>query len=169
MVSRAFGDAAVDEAVLFIVDTAVRDATSLAAAGAALEPDVDAGPLDAITPVRPFLRWDPVKPPVVVARHGFTPGESLRQLVVRSEVDQDPETLEVHVGSVAAYAADHASLGYRPQSERHLAPPKTSQSEAELHGAFDRAIGSTRHADHVRMLGIALREAGTLFDVEVRG
>jgi hypothetical protein len=167
VVSRAFGDAAVDEAVPFIVDTAVRDATSLAAAGAALELDVEAGPLDAITPLRPFLRWDPVKPPVVVARHGFTPGESLRQLVVRSEVTQDPETLEIHVGSVAAYAADHANFGYRPQSERHLAPSKTSQSEAELHGAFDRAIGSTRHADHVRMLGIALREAGTLFDVEV--
>ena len=49
--------------------------------------------------------------------------------------------------------ADHPRLGYRGASERHLAPPKTSQSEAELHGAFDDAIGSTDPADHQKLLG----------------
>ena len=59
-------------------------------------------------------------------------------------------------------------LGYRetPASATSLRP-KTSQSEAELHGAFDEAIGSTDPADHAKLLAVALREAGTLFDVDV--
>jgi hypothetical protein len=166
-VTRAFGDAVVEESAPFIVDTAVRDADALAAAEILPGADVESVPLDVITPLRPFLRWDPVRPPAVVARHAFTTGESLRRLVVRSGVTQDPDTLEIHVSTTRAYAEEHADLGYRARSERHLAPPKTSQSEAELHGAFDEAIGSARTADQRRMLGVALREAGSLFDVDV--
>ena len=46
-------------------------------------------------------------------------------------------------------------------------PPKFSQSEAELHGKFDEAISSTDPAEHRRALGMALRESGTLFDIDV--
>ena len=167
VVTRAFADVAADEGAPFIVDTALRDAAAIATAGLVPELDVDGPALQAITPLRPFLRWDPVQPPAIVARHRFTTGESLRQLVVRSGVTQDPDTLEISVNTPRAFALQHQALGYRQRSERHLAPPKTSQSEAELHGAFDEAIGSTRGADHRRLLAVALRESGTFFDLQV--
>ncbi len=168
LVARAFGDAVVNEAEPFITDTAVLDPGALARAalpgvGGIAAPQL----LDVITQLRPFLRWDPVQPPAVVARHRLTSGESLRQLVIRSGVTQDLETLEITVEPPDVYAAAHGALGYRGTSERHLVPPKTSQSEAELHGAFDDAIGSNDPADHVALLAVALRESGTLFDVDV--
>jgi hypothetical protein len=169
LVARAFADAAVDETKPFIADTALRDPELLARAIALPAAEELAPPqlLNLITPLRPFLRWEPVQPPTVVARHRFSSGESLRQLVLRSGVAQDLKTLEITVEPPTAYAADHTALGYRAACERHLAPPKTSQSEAELHGAFDEAIGSTDPADHAKLLAVALREAGTLFDVDV--
>ena len=169
LVARAFADAAVDEAQPFIADTAVRDPEHLAHA-IALPELVGVEPaelLDLISPLKPFLRWDPSQPPAVVARHRFSAGESLRQLVVRSGVTQDLDTLEITVEPPAPYAASHVALGYRGASERHLAPPKTSQSEAELHGAFDEAIGSNDPQAQAKLLAVAIREAGTFFDEEV--
>jgi hypothetical protein len=169
LVARAFNDAVVDETQPFIADTALRD-PELVARAILLPELVGIAPLellDVVTPLRPFLRWEPVQPPAVVARHRFSSGESLRQLVIRSGVTQDLATLEITVEQPASYAAAHAALGYRGSGERHLAPPKTSQSEAELHGAFDEAIGSNDPADHTKLLAVALREAGTLFDVDV--
>ena len=52
-VSRAFGDAAVDESGPFIVDTRVRDAAALAAAGIMPGTNSDEAPLDVITALRP--------------------------------------------------------------------------------------------------------------------
>ena len=122
---------------------------------------------DTVSPLRPFLRWDPVAPPAVVAKHRFSAGESLRQIVVRSGVVQDLDTLAITVTAPADYAADHGAFGYRERSERHLAPPKTSQVEAELWGEFDDAIGSTDPAVHRQFAAIALREAGSFFDLAV--
>jgi hypothetical protein len=169
LVACAFADTAVDEAHPFIADTAVRDPELLAhAVGLPGLVGVEPGQLlDVITPLRPFLRWDPVQPPALVTKHRFSSGESLRQLVVRSGVTQDLDTLEITIESPASYASDHANLGYREASERHLAPPKTSQSEAELHGAFDEAIGSNDPLDHSTLLAVAIREAGTFFDIDV--
>ena len=104
---------------------------------------------------------------MVVARHELSTGESLRQVVVRSGVEQNLQTLEITVTPPSAYAEEHEDLGYRASSERHLVPPKTSQSEAELHGAFDTAIGSSNANRHKVMLAVALRESGTLFDMAV--
>ena len=43
-----------------------------------------------------------------------------------------------HAAATAyAAAASRLDLGYGASSERHLAPPKTSQVQAELHGMFD--------------------------------
>ena len=142
------------------------------------DPEITAGGIDVfekldprlaltVTELRPFLRWEPVQPPTVVARHGNSAGESLLQLVIRSGVTQDPDTLEIEVVAPEQYAADHPGHKYRPKSERHLVPPKSSQNESELHGAFDDAIGSLDPADHKKLLAIAVREAGTLFDVDV--
>ncbi|GAB2599263.1 hypothetical protein [Pseudactinotalea suaedae] len=84
----------------------------------------------------PFLRWSPVPAPVLVPRRELTLGESLGRLVIR-----EGET-----------------------SERHVAPAKTSQLEAEQHGMFDAAIGSSDPDVQRTVFGWALRERGTLLD-----
>jgi hypothetical protein len=182
VVSRAFADLVADETQPLVAATARIDtravAASIAHAGLGRAPGLGRRPgtgdqgdvaaeVDAVSPLVPFLRWDPIQPPAIVASHAYTAGESLRQVVIRSGVTQDPDTLEITVTSPGHYAAGHAALGYRATAERHLAPPKTSQSEAELHGAFDDAIGSTDPDDHRRLLAVALRENGSLFDVDV--
>ena len=116
--------------------------------------------LKTVTALRPFLRWEPVPPPAVVPLKAYTEAESLRVLVVRSGVSQDPTTLAVTVTSPIA------------SSQRHLAPPKTSQVQAELHGVFDAGIDTTTlaaAAEQARreMLAIALREDGSFFDLQV--
>jgi hypothetical protein len=105
-----------------------------------LDPSVDGH----ASPPLVYTRFEPVAAPVVVLRSAatspidlarlpvgaLTEGESVEHLVIRSE----PGT------TAAAYAAAHASDGLAPYtatSERHLAPPKTSQKMAETHGAFD--------------------------------
>ena len=121
--------------------------------------------INVVTKPRPFLRWDPVLPPTVVPRHPYSAGESLLTLVVRSGVEVADGS--VTVTEPGAYAAAHPGQGWRATSERHLAPPKTSELEAELHGRFDFAIGSSDPAKHRQALGIALRESGTLLDTTV--
>ncbi len=181
LVAEAVAGAVADPDQPFIADTAQRTASALSrlvASHAALQPiagwaDAITRALDTVTPLRPFLRWDPVPNPAVVARRRFTEGESLRVLVVRSGVTQDLDTLAITVTPPEAYASEVTAahpalhLGYFASSDRHLAPPKTSQVQAELHGTFDDAIGSTDPADHQRLLGVALRENGSFLDLDV--
>lgn len=102
------------------------------------QPNADPKPPedDTTTDLVPFLRWHPVPPPTLVARHELTPGESLQRLVIREETT----------------------------SERHVAPAKTTQLEAELHSKLDDAIGSTDPAAQRTAYAISLRERGTLLD-----
>jgi hypothetical protein len=154
----------------FIVDPAVRAPSALEAVVASHVNFADTVPrsLETLTPLRPFLRWDPVASPAVVPVRRYTEGESVRVLVVRSGVTQDPKTLEITVTPPDEYAASvPAALGYTEQSERHLAPPKTTQVQAELHGMFDEAIGSPNPTDHQRLLGIALLENGSFLDLDI--
>jgi hypothetical protein len=126
--------------------------------------------LKTVSELRPYLRWDPVPPPTLVARARYSEGESQRVLVIRSGVDQDPDTLEVAVTEPEAYltavtAADPATA-FASSSQRHLVPPKTSQLQAEQHEAFDQLIAQA--PDGVRRaLAAALRENGTLYDLDV--
>ncbi len=122
--------------------------------------------LDTVTAPQPFLRWAPVAHPVVVARRRFTEGESLHHVVIRSRVTEaeDGQLVVEPWVEKADRPGDH---GYRAQSERHLVPPKTTQSEAERHGRFDFAIGSQDKVQHQRAFQMALRESGTLLDVDV--
>ena len=166
LVGRAFDEMILDVDTPLLVEP-VRVDPAVIAGAIDIVPELTPKDTLAVTELRPFLRWEPVQPPAVVARHANSPGESLLQLVIRSGVVQDPETLEVTVIPPDQYAADHPGHMYRGRAERHLVPPKTSQSESELHGAFDKAIGSTDPADHKKLLAIAVREAGTLFDVNV--
>ncbi|MFT3798821.1 hypothetical protein [Microbacterium sp.] len=135
----------------------------------AVTPDLAAYALRTVTPPRPFLRWDPVPVPVVVPLGAYTEGESLRVVVVRSGVTQDADTLEVTTQSPAEYAAAVAATAplYAQNAQRHVAPPKTSQNQAELHGVFDAGIDEGTADARTRMLAWALRESGTFFDQSV--
>jgi hypothetical protein len=166
LVERAFEELILDGDSPFLIEPVKFD-PAVIAGGIDVVPELDPKSALAVTELRPFLRWEPVQPPTVVARHSNSAGESLLQLVIRSGVIQDPETLEIEVIPPDQYAAEHAGHNYRAKSERHLVPPKTSQYESELHGAFDAAIGSLNAADHKKLLAIAVREAGTLFDVDM--
>jgi hypothetical protein len=71
----------------------------------------------------PYLRYEPVAAPAVVLRHALgpvtTPGESGDRIVIRSNYN-------THVAAV---------------SERHIAPPKTTETMAETHGMLDTSAG----------------------------
>ena len=140
------------------------------ASGLALDRDDLAGPIGAaealaVSAELPFVRWQPVPPPAIVPRRLFTEGESNQVLVIRSWVSQDPSSLVVTSGTPADYAA--ANAGRDATCERHLVPPKTSQLEAEEHGAFDAAIASPDAPARNLWLHAAIRESGTLFDLDV--
>ena len=129
---------------------------------------------DTVTPLRPLLRWHPLDPPAVVPRRAYAEGESVRHLVIRSgvEVVNDPEagdtiTVVDPTTYAAQVAASHPEIVYHDTCERHLAPPKASLPDAELHGRFDKAIGSNDPVDHQTALLTALREAGTFFDLSI--
>ena len=178
LVDEATAAAVADEAQPLVADTAVTDAAAVAALATAhlgtlhldvTVPDLDdlvAESLGTVTKLRPFLRWEPVAPPAVVPRHPFTEGESVRVVVVRSGVTQDPDTLALTVTPPDEYAASvPPERGYGATSQRHLAPPKTTQMTAELHGRFDPGIGTTE-TDAARLLGWAITEDGSFLDLD---
>jgi hypothetical protein len=71
----------------------------------------------------PYLRYEPVAAPAVVLRTALgpttTPGESGNRIVIRSNYN-------THIAAV---------------SERHIAPPKTTETMAETHGMLDTPAG----------------------------
>lgn len=99
-----------------------------------------------VTSPRPYLRWEPVPAPALVPRQLLGTGEQPAHLVVRSGV---PEVL---------------GPDSRPTAERHVAPPKATQLEAETAGRFDTAIGTGDAAEIQRLYAVALAERGTLLD-----
>ncbi|MCW2777667.1 MAG: hypothetical protein JWN17_1392, partial [Frankiales bacterium] len=118
--------------------------------------------LDVVTVPRPFLRWAPLVEPAVVPRYRYTEGESLLRLVVRSGVDAEGVVTDpVTYGAATRAAHPELVLDWRADSQRHLAPPKTSMVEAEMHGSLDEAVGAAPAAARKKVLGIALREGGT--------
>ena len=175
LVDSIAAQAVTDTTRPLFADTARTDAASLSPliaahlahlglAGSLSEVAVEA--LKTVTRPVPFLRWDPVQPPAAVARWQHSEGESLQVLVVRSGVTQDLATGAITVTDPATYAAEHGQ--YHKTAERHLAPPKTTQFTAELHGKFDDGIGdgATELSLADAMLGIALAEDGSLLDVD---
>lgn len=101
------------------------------------------GPETVTTP-RLFLRWDPVTEPTIVPRHRLTFAESLNRMVIRT----------TDAGSTT--------------TERHVIPPKVSQTEAELGGRFDALMTSPDPAARRRAYATALRERGNLFHTSVQ-
>ena len=141
---------------------------AVVASGLDLPPGVRVLPAEqaAVTAEVPYVRWQPLPPPAIVPKRPYTEGESNEVLVIRSGVTQDPVTLEVAPPTPPdQYAAEHP--GRDATCERHLVPPKTSQLEAEQHGAFDAAIGSSDPSVQNLWLAAAIRESGTLYDLDV--
>lgn len=121
------------------------------------------------SPAFRFTRFEPVPSPTLQLRARVTEGESLEHLVIRSDYDR---TAAAYAGDAAVNAAleavrdrlelkgaARAGYVYLDRNERHVAPPKSSQLEAEMHGRFDDFIGPGR--DHAKGYRLALREAGT--------
>jgi hypothetical protein len=111
-----------------------------------------------------FTRFEQIDPPVVVLRDVLTEGESVERLVIRSNYNQTARDYSQNPQVLAA----RQEKPYNPTNERHLAPPKTSQLMAELHGMFDKAVGSDKGgADRDAGYRVACREAGTLADTKI--
>lgn len=95
-------------------------------------------PLTAPTPVEnalpaggalfPYLRFEPVLPPLLVLQSAPAAGGSLERLVIRS-FNTSPQ-----LDSIPTTAFD----------ARHVAPPRTSERMAEQHGMFDTVKGHLR-------------------------
>lgn len=115
------------------------------------------------SPAQAYQRFEPVPSPVVLRRHLDTEGESLENLVIRSNLGVSaaayPELSEVKQ-ALATAGAPHT---YAQDAQRHLAPPKASQLMAEQEGAFDGAFGGTP-TQVTAALRMALREEGTFLD-----
>jgi hypothetical protein len=99
-----------------------------------------------VTTPRPYLRWEPIPAPALVARQELGTGEQLAHLVVRSGIPDAP------------------GQDTRASAERHIAPPKATQLEAEAAGKFDSAIGTGNAAEIRHLYAVALAERGTLLD-----
>ncbi|MEV6426250.1 hypothetical protein [Nocardia sp. NPDC051463] len=102
----------------------------------------DSGDPNTVSSPRQFLRWDPIVAPTLVPRVAYTPGESLQRMVIRTGLTDGPGL-----------------------SQRHLAPPKGSQLEAEQDGRFDALV---RAGEHVRAYATALKERGNFFHTRIQ-
>jgi hypothetical protein len=69
----------------------------------------------------PYLRFDPVPPPLLVLRNATGPGGSLERLVIRAYNATEAEDAEATLET----------------DDRHVAPPRTTVRLAEQHGMFD--------------------------------
>ena len=110
-----------------------------------------------------YFRFEPVPSPTVLRRHLDTEGESLEHLVIRSNQGISAEDYATSGPVVAALTEMGAPHEYSGISSRHVAPPKGSQQQAEEHGMFDAAFGSTP-ALMTEQLRVALKEDGTFLD-----
>jgi hypothetical protein len=124
----------------------------------------DPGKLEEASEPIPYLRYEPVDPPVLVLRARLSEGEALERMVIRSAA----RTSTVDYLNRAPYDSnDPAKTGfvYSSENERHVVPPKTSQLMAEQHGTFEDAFGGASPqviADVYKQ--IVSREASTLYD-----
>lgn len=76
-------------------------------------------------PAFTFSRFDPVPSPVIIPRESMKAGETVDHLVIKSFND----------------SIDKDTVPTDQVSDRHLAPPKISQFDVELHGMFDSPAG----------------------------
>jgi hypothetical protein len=97
-----------------------------------------------------YRRYEPLHAPELVLRQDLAEGETFETLVIRSNVGV----------SAQDFAASHPK--YQAVNERHMAPPKTSQLMAEVHGVLDGSFGSA--GDFTTYYNICKKEKGTFDD-----
>jgi hypothetical protein len=97
----------------------------------------------------PYLRFEPVPPPTVLLKALLDmdeqSGESLERLVIRSYNDQESKDKD----------------RTKESTERHVAPPRGSQMDAEQHGMFDDP-GGKMMLDPQTYAMIAAKDKGQL-------
>ena len=102
----------------------------------------------------PYLRFEPVTPPVLLLREELDPdvrsGESLERLVIRSFNEKPAQDQEQT----------------KERSERHVAPPKISQMDAELHGMFDEPGKGEMKLDGLTYSMISAKDKGRFQSVK---
>jgi len=109
-------------------------------------------------PESTYRRYEPVTAPVLVPRERLTAGESAQCLVIRSRAG-------VSAADYATALSREVRTPFRPTCDRHLVPPKTTQSLAETSGLLDASFGTGAGSD--RTYAIARKDAGTLTDTRV--
>ena len=115
-----------------------------------------------VTEEETYRRFEPLTSPTLLRRRLDTEGESLEHLVVRSDLNTSATDYAASQEVLDALTAAGAEHAYHADSQRHLAPPKTSQEMAEQLGAFEAAFGPGGGA--AAALRVALREEGTFLD-----
>ncbi|UCC64446.1 MAG: hypothetical protein JSV36_05140, partial [Anaerolineae bacterium] len=130
------------------------------------EEDLEPQENDLASEKETYMRFEPVASPTVLRRHLDTEGESLEHLVVRSNLGISAADYAASPDVIAALEEADAPHSYAEDSQRHLAPPKTSQLMAEQDGRFDTAFGGTP-AQMTAALRVALREEGTFLDEDI--
>ncbi len=131
-------------------------------------------PLHVTAPVM-FGRPEPVPPPVLLYPSGVTEGESIENLVIRSNPTDGVSVAAMAASFNAAYSdptnplrfTDQGNVHkvYFPNCDRHVAPPKESQVFAEMHGDFDAVFAAGSDRDRWYRLGT--REEGTFMDTRI--
>lgn len=111
-----------------------------------------------------YSRYEPIIPPTLVPRWVFTEGESVEHLVVRTGEGKGASDYALALNTAYADPAFPAKT-YHATSERHVAPPKTTQAMAEAHGDFDSAFGTG--ADTKKFFRLGTREEGTFSDKRI--
>ena len=128
--------------------------------------DLEPGTTPLATPEKAYLRFEPVPSPTVLRRHPDTEGESLENLVIRSDLSITAAAYASRPDVVDALKKAGADHVYAGDSQRHLAPPKASEQMAEQDGKLDAAFGGTPAA-MTAALRVALREEGTFLDEKI--
>jgi hypothetical protein len=102
------------------------------------------------TSLKPYLRFEPIVSPIVVATAPMTEGESVETLVFRPQPwpDGPPGS------NLSVISADKPA--------RHVAPPKVPMLLCEEHGKFDKTDGTP---DTAKYQTIATRDAADLMTI----
>lgn len=128
-------------------------------------------PEDTTSPSHTYRRWEPVPAPALLPRRPFGEGESTRRLVIRSTDDETPESyvrlarVKDLVGHEKVSGPDQLDRSYIATDHRHVLPPKTGLQQVELHGGLDPTFGDRPQTVRDQYLKLAVREAGTIFDL----
>jgi hypothetical protein len=125
--------------------------------------DIAAPKRDHVSEKLIYGRFEPVPSPVLVPLKAFGEGESVENMVIRSNYDVSADAYGGQPQVTSALAGRW--YVYAGISERHVAPPKSSQIAAETHGMFESGIGKGN--PHEAAYNISLKEEGTFFDRQI--